>query len=107
VITEKAFTSNLRRVNFPSFFRRYSLNHRPDPHNRLKIHFSVNNMNQIIGAYLLATTMLTFYVTLTKYDILKATIFKNVISSLAIGILFGWLIWPLMLIKLFPEQDPE
>ena len=97
---------NLWRVNYP-FFSPPPLNHRPDPHTPLKIQFSVNNMNQIIVAYLLITTMLTFYTALKKYDIVQATIFNNVISSLAIGILFGWLIWPLMLIKLFPKQDAE
>jgi hypothetical protein len=64
-------------------------------------------MNQIIVAYLLATTALTFFVALTKYDILTHTKSSSVITSLAIAILLGWLIWPLMLIKLFPKKDSE
>jgi hypothetical protein len=65
------------------------------------------NSTNIIILYLVVTSVLTFFVALTKYNIATHTRMSSIVTSVAMGLLLGWLLWPVMLNKLFNGTDKE
>ena len=66
----------------------------------------MNNTNIVI-LYLALTSELTFYVALTKYNLPTHTRTSSIVTSVAMGLLLGWILWPLMLNKLFNGTEDQ